>query len=134
MHAGLHITTGGGLAARQARAMLAFCEAHAWVVVSVSRSIPALAALAAAGAVDVVVLTRLDRDAVRTVELAGGRVAVLREPQRPAATGGAELADTIAALVAAGRLDPADAAALLGATGPPTAERPATDRRPRRIA
>ncbi len=133
-NAALHITTSGELAVRQAGVMLALCEANAWRVISMSKSIPALAALVAIGAVDVVVLARRDRDAVRTIELAGGRVAILRESQRPAAAGGAELADTIAALVAAGRLSSADAATLMDAAGTSAVERPATERRPRRIA
>lgn len=135
MRAALHIITTGDLAVRQVAAMLDLCDASGWRAVSVSRSAQALAALCALGAVDVVVMARRDRATVQTVEVAGGQVAILREPQRPPAAGGpAELSAALAALVAAGRLSRAEAAALMDAAGVPTAGQPDPQRRPRRIA
>jgi hypothetical protein len=95
-------------------AALRHCEVHGLVLVAMAWLVTGAAGVISSGLAQVAMAARRDRDLERAVTAAGGRLVVLspsRHRQR-----GPGLSDTLAAMIAAGRLTPDVAAELLAAT------------------
>lgn len=132
--AALYVPTGTPrpVAERIAAAGLAWCDDHDLPLAALVWRPASAAGLVLAGVVSVVVATRPYPDLQRLVVGAHGRLVVLRVGRQPRRSG---LGDTVSALLAAGRIDPATAAELLAADGgsdPGRALGPDPTRRPRR--
>lgn len=112
---------------------LGYCEHHALTLTSLAWRPASAAGLVVAGVAGIIIATRHHPDLDRAVRRASGRLVVLRATAR---CRGSAVAETVAALVAAGRLDPAVAAELLAADAGagPAVRPPDLDRRPQRTS
>jgi hypothetical protein len=95
-------------------AALRHCETHGLVLVAMAWLVAGAAGVISSGLAQVAMAARLDRDLERAVTAVGGRLVVLSPSRRRQR--GPGLSDTLAAMIAAGRLTPDVAAELLAAT------------------
>lgn len=119
------------VAEKIAAAGLAYCDHHSLTLAGLAWRPTGAAGLITAGLVGVIIATRLYPELDRAVRRVAGRLVVMRVSERCRRS---TVAETIAALVAAGRLDDGVAAELLAADGveDPSVRPPDLDRRPRR--
>jgi hypothetical protein len=97
-------------------AALRHCETHGLVLVAVAWLVAGAAGVISSGLAQVAMAARRDRDLERAVTAVGGQLVVLSPSRRRER--GPGLSDTLAAMIAAGRLAPDVAAELLAATEP----------------